>query len=971
MHMSNIPTTDFLQKMRSIEPGASAPTAAAESEPSAIAEHGRKEQWDLESPPMDRDVRPQKTGPSRRFDWLHDMSKLAQGDTALLKSRRRNMERLREANERDMGDLSKYLPSDVNWFFPIGVEGPNDEASPSEDWIRRVQRVGETPCPVPVAPHFLFAIDEESVAANTAYLEKRGWDLMLALRDHEGTTAGHGSEFRPMDQMQSIVGGHPSFPFLKEMFEEGFKYHLSHQLSEEERNDEFEAQFDRGNHQSALADMDQVIKLLHNDVRHGFAVPIKASELHRVIGVHLQPGGIVSQFSINGDGTRKLKKRFTHDLSFSLTQDKVSINDRIDMDQYPDMVYGWCLLRILHYLSALRSRNPGTRIFISKYDYSDAYKRISQEARTAAATVIRVGDVAYICTRMVFGGAPNPAGFSGFSETLTDLSNELAMSNYEPSEHGTSPSVLPTHLVFREGASVEDSPVLPAIMPALEVPTTNKDSFRDCFIDDIVDCHLDTPRNRRRSPHLVQMAVHVMSRPHAGEGHEPIPRKPLLGPEKLEAEGRSSETQIVLGWEIKTRPFIVSLPVDKYLAWDHDLSEVIQRGGCSIQELESMVGRLTHASYLIPLSRHFLNEIRNKSQTKSRNKTRQVVRFTTDEIADLKLWRDYLQLARVGISINLLVTRTPTRMAWSDSCPYGLGGYTLSGWAWRVRVPVGLVFRGDDTVNNALEFLGMSVSVLLLLIESAEAGEEHPCLMVLGDNTSAISWMFKSGRIHRSSRYYHAVKMIARHTARSVMDAGAKLCSQHLAGESNTVADILSFEGDCRSKVEPLTADSPADDVLTQRIHLTHSQVIPSGFEIRPLPVEVASFVCSVLQTLARSWTPKEKQHTSEGTCTGDGGEDSSANGGVLVMTPSSITYPRTTKGSSWREDLSSVTGCSSSTARGDLLASVRSQWYHRLFATPLAAWHRRSGNVEGPAPSTSRAESMTQDRSTRGLDLC
>ena len=130
MHMSNIPTTDFLQKMRSIEPGASAPTAAAESEPSAIAEHGRKEQWDLESPPMDRDVRPQKTGPSRRFDWLHDMSKLAQGDTALLKSRRRNMERLREANERDMGDLSKYLPSDVNWFFPIGVEGPNDEASP-------------------------------------------------------------------------------------------------------------------------------------------------------------------------------------------------------------------------------------------------------------------------------------------------------------------------------------------------------------------------------------------------------------------------------------------------------------------------------------------------------------------------------------------------------------------------------------------------------------------------------------------------------------------------------------------------------------------------------------------------------------------------------------------------------------------------------------------------------------------------
>ena len=363
---------------------------------------------------------------------------------------------------------------------------------------------------------------------------------------------------------------------------------------------------------------------------------------------------------------------------------------------------------------------------------------------------------------------------------------------------------------------------------------------------------------------MVQMAVHVMSRPHAGEEQEPIPRKPLLGPEKLEAEGRSSETQIVLGWEVKTRPFTVSLPSDKYLAWDSDLTDVIQRKSCSIQELESMVGRLTHASYLIPLSRHFLNEIRNKSRTQSRNKKRQVVRFTVDEIEDLKLWRNYLQLAKLGISINLLVTRTPTRLAWSDSCPFGLGGYTLSGWAWRLRIPFGCVFRGDDTVNNALEFLGMSVSVLLLLIEAAESKEEYPCLMVLGDNTSAISWIFRSGRIHKSSRYYKAVKMIARYTARSVMDAGAKLCSQHLAGESNTVADILSFEGDCRSKVEPLTSDSPADDVLTQRIHLTHSQVIPSGFKIRPLPTEVVSFVCSVLQTLARSWIPKEKLHTRE-----------------------------------------------------------------------------------------------------------
>jgi hypothetical protein len=109
--------------------------------------------------------------------------------------------------------------------------------------------------------------------------------------------------------------------------------------------------------------------------------------------------------------------------------------------------------------------------------------------------------------------------------------------------------VEPSHTVVRE---TEDpgKPISPAILlPGLQV-STQVDSYRDCFMDDIIDCHLDTERNRERAPHIVQLAVHVMSRPHAGEQVEPVPRRPLLGPDKLEAEGRSLERQIVLGWEI-------------------------------------------------------------------------------------------------------------------------------------------------------------------------------------------------------------------------------------------------------------------------------------------------------------------------------------------------------------------------------------------------------------------------------------
>jgi hypothetical protein len=904
------------------------------------------------------------------------MTSLSGKDKALSKARMRNVARLREANEDDEDELSKYLPSDICKVFPFGLVGPEDNSRPSAEWTNRVALVGKTDCQTPASPLFSFSTDDESVRKNTEFLASRGWDLGAALEEHRGSTVAHGSEFRPVAQLESIVGGHPNFAFLRQTFEGGFHYHLAHKLSEAEREAEYNAQYDRGNHQSAILDKEQVIRLLNTDVLHGFALPVRADEVHKLVGVHLQPGGIVSQHSIGSDGIRKLKKRFTHDLSFSLTLDAASINDRIDMTKYPDMVYGWCFPRILHYIASLRNRNPGRRIFISKYDYSDAYKRISQDADTAAATVIRVDGIAYVCLRMVFGGSPNPAGFSGFSETLTDLANELAMSDYDPLVHGTSPSIEPTHLIFREREEEEGvvqgegEEIGEAFMPALEVNTELKESFRDCFIDDVIDCHLDTPANRHRSPHIVQMAVHVMSRPHAGEGNEPVPRRPLLGPEKLEAEGRSAEVQIVLGWEIRTRPFIVALPRDKYLAWEGDLDKVVVSKGCTIQELESLVGRLTHASYLIPLSRHFLNEIRQKSQTTSRSKARQIVRFTAEEVEDLCLWKEYLRVANEGISINLLVTRTPTRLAWSDSCPFGLGGYTFSGRAWRVRIPIDCIFRGDDTVNNALEFLGMAVSVLLLLREAAEERESFPCLMVLGDNTSAISWLFRSGRVHRSSKYYQAVKAIARHVARCVLRANAKLCSQHLAGESNVIADILSFEGDCRSKVEPLTADCPPDDILTQRIHFYHSQVVPVGFEIRPLPTEVESFVTSTLQTLAKSWMGKEKQPTKEGTCTGAAGNALSSAGGS-EETLSSTRYPRTENGSCSHEVSSCVTDCSSSTSRADLLKSVRSQWYRRLFEMPLAAWHRRSGNVDGPAPSTSRTESMTQDRCIPESEPC
>ena len=145
-----------------------------------------------------------------------------------------------------------------------------------------------------------------------------------------------------------------------------------------------------------------------------------------------------------------------------------------------------------------------------------------------------------------------------------------------------------------------------AAMPcSVEVPVTAT-SKCDCFIDDIIQVFLDTPDNRAKQPHVVPLAVHVSCRPHADK-EEPIKRRPLLSQEKVEAEGAPAELQIVLGWSLNTRVLLLSLPLDKFLAWTDDIRSTLKKSRTSFEDLESLIGRLNHAAFVIPLSRHFIN----------------------------------------------------------------------------------------------------------------------------------------------------------------------------------------------------------------------------------------------------------------------------------------------------------------------------------------------------------------------------
>jgi hypothetical protein len=65
----------------------------------------------------------------------------------------------------------------------------------------------------------------------------------------------------------------------------------------------------RGNHQSVQEDSEEVAKLLAKDVFCGFSLPVLPELAPDLAQAMVQPAGVVKQFLLQEDGSRKLKWR--------------------------------------------------------------------------------------------------------------------------------------------------------------------------------------------------------------------------------------------------------------------------------------------------------------------------------------------------------------------------------------------------------------------------------------------------------------------------------------------------------------------------------------------------------------------------------------------------------------------------------------------------------------------------------------
>ena len=153
-------------------------------------------------------------------------------------------------------------------------------------------------------------------------------------------------------------------------------------------------------------------------------------------------------------------------------------------------------------------------------------------------------------------------------------------------------------------------------------------------------------------------------------------------------------------------------------------------------------------------------------------------------------------------------------------------------------------------------------------------------------------------------------------------------------------------------KQNPVAYDCPPNDVVTNRIVSHYSQLVPIGFEISQLPLEIKSFACSAMEIFESSLTQKRKEGPNP---TIESGEDGNASARITSESriQTLMEYPQRRSTSSREHSSSCIGNPISALEQEELLENVRSRWSEALSKKSHALWVRRCGTISNSVPFT------------------
>ena len=684
--------------------------------------------------------------------------------------------------------------------------------------LRHINCILDTPSPHMNTPTFRFEWSTEAANHNWAILVQFNLDITKAIASQANSPLSIGSEFRALHLLRPLLSYHPLWGRFVTLITTGVEFPLK-PLPDEQRLHDLELAVARGNHTSAKLKHEIVTKLLIKEVDRGWQLPLPPENIRLLPHAVVAPIGLVTQATINAHGEIIPKDRLTHDQSFEFSPG-TSVNARVIFDSLTPCRYGTALRRFIHYIVDLRRIYPDTRILMTKLDFKAAYRRLHTSSLTASQAVVIIDDIALLALRMTFGGAPNPSMWSDVSELACDTCNLLSRCDRWNSEstptlespHQQKYVTMPKYLNTRSTCE-------PA-QPTTVAIDADLAPFTECYLDDLFTCFLDNPTAIWKGSRITLLMLHLLGRPIAES--EPLQREDLLAFEKMTAEGSPEESKIILGWEVNTRTLRLRLPHDKLTSWNAEIDRILQLPTVDCEVLATTIGRLNHASYVIPTARAFLCHLR-RAERRARVSGKRIP-LSELQKEELRQWLTFLRTASQGISLNRLTLRVPTILLRADACQHGIGGFSLtSGRAWRFEIPTEC--RGHLSLN-LLEYLA---SITTIATEAA-VGNIRPddCILSQLDSSTADYWLHRGGaRFQGQEKSTHLA--ISRWLAAILEQTQACSYSQWIPGDDNVIADALSRDHHL------------SNAQLTHLIHHSATHQMPPNFSISPLPTDIAS----------------------------------------------------------------------------------------------------------------------------------
>jgi len=803
-------------------------------------------------------------------------------------------------------------------------------SSNAAEWPANLLSIVETvlanPIPRMNETQFQFKPTLDAAKHNWQILQQYA-NLGEAINAEGNSPLRYGSEFRSPSSLERIFTHHPLWPRLRNILSSGIKFPLSPLPNHIRRKDTEEA-INFGNHKGATTHKQFFTQLLHKDIKHGYSLVIPIEAVLKIEGALMAPLNVVEQHTISEFGEIVQSQRLTHNQSKVFSHSDTSVNSRVITDDLQDCMYGHMIIRLVHYIVALRRKAPNKVIFMQKTDYKSAYRRAHLHWTTAIQTLTRVDDnMAQIALRATFGGAPNPNEWSVISESICDLAN--AILNDDKWDPDTLHS--PCQKLVPEDSKEDTNIPFATGLPMIVAPPLSPYAKSDIYLDDDVTVAIDSNANTKRARAGVLLAMHIVGRPNESTP-EPIPRFELPSVSKLAAEGRLEERKIVLGWLLDTRRLLIILPDHKYIAWKESILVMLADKVTSHKALETLVGRLTHLSIIMQPILHFLSRLR---YLETRSTNRRKITIPEPVIEDLKLALQFLNKANQGVSMNLVTFRKPTHIYRADACPWGIGGFSIFGRAWRYEIPPHLRFRAT---LNMLEHVASTIGPWIDLLECNLP--EFSCVLSMTDSTSSNGWLKKSNFAEKSESDIHVQckRVLARTHAMRLLDKNIKEYTQWFPGKENDVADSLSRDFHIN------------DSILTLFLLHFFPDQTPSNLQIRPLPSVIESWLSAWLQKMPGGSPSREIRQRSM-TARGTDGKD--------FLHRFKSTRTPSLSNSQHPPELASSPSSHSRYAMGTLANAMIGPWRRQLVDMPWTVWHRPSGTTSGTTPDATRVANL------------